>query len=65
MNPTSTGNYKGTYKDNSAGQRQGAIGHYASRIVAAFVMSNRIETEEDAIVAFNKIVKGIEEGFGK
>lgn len=62
---SATFNRPGKYIDHSAGQRQGAIGHYASRIVSAMVLSGGIENEEAAVESFHKIVKGIEEGFGK
>ena len=53
------------YVDNSVGQRQGALGHYASRIVSAFVATGRIETEEQALEAFNRLVLGLDNSFGQ
>lgn len=47
------------YNSGIAGVRKGAIGHYASRIVASFVVAGHIVTLDDAIDAFNKVSKGI------
>jgi hypothetical protein len=51
------------YVDNSAGQREGAIGHYASRLVVAFISIGKIETEEEAVKSFHRIKEGIEKDF--
>jgi hypothetical protein len=60
-----TFNGKTKYVDNSAGQRQGAIGHYASRIVSSFIVAGHVQTVEDAVIKFHVLVEGIESGFGK
>lgn len=52
-------------KSSSDGQRQGAIGHYAARIVAARIVAGQIESEEEAVTSFHNLVAGIDAGFYK
>ena len=56
---------KPEYKSSSDGQRQGAIGHYASRMTAAFIRSGHIDSPEDAVKLFNDIVAGLDNSFYK
>jgi len=54
-----------SFVDNSKGQREGAIGHYTSRLVSAFVVLGKIETEEAAVESFIRINSKLSETFGK
>lgn len=60
---TATKPFVSKYKDNSAGQREGAIGHYASRITSALIASGHVQSIEEAIKTFKQLKVGIEENF--
>jgi len=62
----SGGNSNGrTFVDNSKGQREGAIGHYTSRLVSAFIVLGKIDTEEAAVESFIRMNNKLSEKFGK
>lgn len=50
-------------KDRTNGQRQGAIGHFASRMVAALIMAGHVQDSDTALAEFNKLVDGISKDF--
>lgn len=54
-----------SFVDNSKGQREGAIGHYVSRLVSSFVVLGKVDTEDDAIGMFNRLYSKLSETFGK
>lgn len=60
---TSTPTPKSTYVDHSKGQREGAIGHYASRITAAFIMAGLVTDEKTAASTFKKLHEEIAKDF--
>ena len=58
--------FTGKYVDPRAeGQRQGAIGHYASRLVHALIIAGQVNDEEQAVRSFNRLVSLLEKDFGK
>jgi len=65
MTSTNGAQLKPAYRDHSAGQREGAIGHYASRLVSAFIAAGTIDGPDTAVTMFHTIVSGINEKFGK
>ena len=58
-----TGNGKTSFVDNSKGQREGAIGHYASRLTAALITAGAVSDVKGALAAFTELKKGIEAEF--